>query len=167
MLWAACLDAVARGAEPRAARETGRVGRLTMTVATAVFAVYSGLHAWLAMPAAELVAGATPAALTIERTAAAMVVLGAVAFTAQALLGAAIALHGLTLALDRRVPRWLGPVGVVAGLGWATGALVVDFAIIVPFTAVAWLWTLVLAGVCWSRRRVTQGSTASASTSTR
>ncbi|MEJ2889076.1 hypothetical protein [Actinomycetospora aeridis] len=153
VLWAACLNALARGAGPRPAGDVGRVAALTMTVATAVFAVYFGLHAWLAVPAAELVAGAVPAALVVERTAAAMIVLGAVAFTAQALLGAAIALHGLTLALDRRFPRWLGPVGLAAGLGWLTGAVIVDFAVIVPFTAAAWLWSLVLAGVCWSRRR--------------
>jgi hypothetical protein len=151
VLWAACLNALARDAEPRAARDTGRVAQLTMTVAAAVFAVYFGLHAWLAIPATELVAGAAPAELTVERTAAAMLVLGAVAFTAQALLGAAIALHGLTLALDRRFPRWLGLAGLASGLGWLTGALIVDFAIIVPFTASSWLWALTLAGTCWSR----------------
>ena len=74
-----------------------------------------------------------------------LLVLGATAFTAQAALGLSMLLYGLAIAVSREHPAWVGWIGVIGGAGWLLGALVIDFAVIVPFTVVCWIWTLVLA----------------------
>lgn len=151
LLWAVSLAALGDRLQGPA-RDVARAGRLTAAVATAVFAVYFSLHA-MALPvaAARFVGGAADPAALLTQVEAVLLVLGATAFTAQALVGVMIGVHGLALTLDRRLPRWLGVVGLVAGLGWLAGAVIVDFAVIVPFTALTWLWAIVLGIVVWRR----------------
>lgn len=42
-------------------------------------------------------------------------------------------------------------VGALAGAGWTIGALKVAFEIIVPFTALSWIWMITLGAVMWVR----------------
>ena len=114
-------------------------------VAAGVFGVYFGIHA-IGLPAAadQLHApGADPAAV-VERTEALLLVLGSTAFVAQALLGLALVVTGAMLARGGRTGRLLGTVGAVIGLGWTAGAVLLQFAVIVPFTTLAWVWFVVL-----------------------
>jgi hypothetical protein len=67
------------------------------------------------------------------------------------LLGLSILLYGLTLAFSNGFPRWLGWVGAVAGAGWTIGALIVSFEVIVPFTALSWIWMVAIGAVMWVR----------------
>ncbi len=76
-----------------------------------------------------------------------MLVLGAIAFIAQATLGLSILLYGLAIAVSRELPAGVGWLGVLGGAGWLTGAVLIDFAVIVPFTVICWIWTIALAVV--------------------
>ncbi|WP_433575439.1 DUF4386 family protein [Nocardia brasiliensis] len=127
---------------------------IVFTTAAATFAVYFSLHAFGLPTAAEqyFAAGADRAAI-LERTETILIVLGSIAFTAQALLGAAVLLAGYAVTRSVRMPRWLGWVGVIAGLGWLVGALLVEFAVVVPFTILTWLWTVAVAIVAWRAAR--------------
>lgn len=89
----------------------------------------------------------------VERTEALLLVLGSTAFVAQALLGLAVALTGLLLARAEIGSRVFGVIGVVIGVGWTLGAVMINFAVIVPFTALAWAWLVVL-GVCLCMNRL-------------
>lgn len=145
--WAAILGSLPRlvAARSAAGRWGGTGLPVVWAVAGACFAVYFALHSF-ALPAAadQLVAGVDRAAV-MERTEAVLLVLGATAFTGQALLGTAVLVTGGWTVVASAVPRWIGWLGVVAGAGWLVGALVVDFAVIVPSTVLAWVWTLALA----------------------
>jgi hypothetical protein len=146
LVWAVALAAlVSRLAG--AGRDVGRAARLVLTVGAAVFAVYFSIHA-MALPVAaqRFVTGAVDPEQVLVQTEAVLLVLGATAFAAQALLGLSVLLHGLTVVTADRFPAWVGWLGVLAGAGWLVGALLVDFAVIVPFTVLAWVWMLVLAG---------------------
>jgi hypothetical protein len=125
----------------RLPRTMATVATAVFAVATAVFAVYYGIHALGLRTAADqfFEQGADRAAV-LERTESLLLVLGSEAFVAQALLGAAIALVGITLAAATGTLKLLGWSALVIGLGWAVGALVSSFAIIVPFTTIGWLW---------------------------
>jgi hypothetical protein len=118
-----------------------------LTAGAGVFAVYFSIHA-MALPtaAARFLGGADPEQVLVD-TEAVLLVLGAIAFTAQAALGLSMLLYGLSIAVSRDLPRGVGWLGVLGGAGWLTGAVMIDFAVIVPFTVVCWVWTLVLAGV--------------------
>ncbi|WP_338762839.1 DUF4386 family protein [Nocardia vulneris] len=123
---------------------------LVFATAAATFAVYFSLHAFGLPTAAEQYfdTGANRAAI-LERTETILIVLGSIAFTAQALLGAAVLLAGYVLTRSVRLPGRLGWVGVVAGLGWLVGALLVEFAVVVPFTILTWVWTVAVAIGAW------------------
>lgn len=127
------------------AAAVSRVARVVLTVAAAVFAVYFSIHAFGLSTAADayFAAGADQAAV-LERTETVLILLGSIAFTAQAMLGLGVLLYGVTVARTRGLPSWLGWVGAVAGAGWLVGAVAVEFAVIVPFTVVTWVWTIVL-----------------------
>ncbi|KIA60466.1 DUF4386 family protein [Nocardia vulneris] len=127
---------------------------LVFATAAATFAVYFSLHAFGLPTAAEQYfdTGANRAAI-LERTETILIVLGSIAFTAQALLGAAVLLAGYVLTRSVRLSGWLGWVGVVAGLGWLVGALLVEFAVVVPFTILTWVWTVVVAIGAWRAAR--------------
>lgn len=56
----------------------------------------------------------------------------------------------------------MGVVGLVAGLGWPAGAVIVDFAVIVPFAALTWLSAIALGVVVWRRGARGPGTTCSA-----
>lgn len=49
------------------------------------------------------------------------------------------------------LPTWLGWVGAVTGAGRTIVVLVVNVAVIVPFTVAAWVWTITLGMVLWGR----------------
>lgn len=79
-----------------------------------------------------------------------LLVLGAVAFTAQTLVGLAIGLNGLTLTAGRHYPRWVGVPVIITGAAWMIGGLVVDIEhVVVPATLLTWIWTIVMAVVAW------------------
>ncbi|MGX1768139.1 hypothetical protein ACWIE7_07520 [Dietzia sp. NPDC055343] len=151
VLWvaAAALMRSLPGLPPGAARAAGTV----WSTAAAVFAVYFGIHAIGLSTAADqyLSAGADTAAV-IERTEALLLVLGSAAFVAQALVGLAVAATGLVLALAPVANRMFGLVGILIGLGWTLGAVMINFAIIVPFMTLAWAWLTVLGvSLCLNR----------------
>lgn len=152
LLYLGAFSTVIQALGERDARGLGRFAQATMICATAVFAVYFSIHGFGFSTLADRwvdVAAADRAALLTE-TNAVLTLLGSVAFTAQALLGLAILLYGLTLARSS-FPGWLGWSGAVIGAGWLTGALLIDFAVIVPFTTLAWVWMIVLGGLLWTR----------------
>jgi hypothetical protein len=145
LVWAVALTAL--GARlTGAARHVARAGAVVVTVAAAVFAVYFSLHAMALPTAAARFSGSDPEQVLVT-TEAVMLVLGAIAFTAQAALGLSMLVYGLAIAVSRELPSGVGWLGVLGGAGWLTGAVLIDFAVIVPFTVVCWVWTLVLAGV--------------------
>ncbi|MBB4931678.1 hypothetical protein F4561_002498 [Lipingzhangella halophila] len=148
LLWAVSLGALH---PPKAPDPVKQATRTITTIAAAVFATYFSLHAMaLSVAADRFTTGEVPRAEVLAQTEAVLLVLGAVAFTAQALLGLAILLNGLTLATGGQYPRWLGGTAVVAGAGWMIGALLVDIdRIVVPFTALTWIWTFVMAIAVW------------------
>ncbi|MGH3585239.1 MAG: hypothetical protein ACRDQ0_02855 [Pseudonocardia sp.] len=147
LLWTVALTALGSRLTGTA-REFARVAGVVLTVAAAVFAVYFRIHA-MALPAAaaRVVDGTSDPALHLSATEAVLFVLGATAFTAQGMLGLSMLLYGVAVAVSDRLPTALGWLGVLGGAGWLTGALLVDFAVIVPSTVVCWIWTLVLAVV--------------------
>ncbi|WP_433328399.1 DUF4386 family protein [Spirillospora sp. CA-294931] len=151
LLWAVSFTALTRLAAP-ASRFLGTAVTAVATAAAAVFAVYFSVHAFGLTTAADqyFERGANRAAI-LERTETLLIVLGSTAFTAQAMLGALVALTGYTLTRSRTLPPWLGWWAVLAGLGWLTGALFISFAVIVPFTALTWAWTFVVAFTLWRR----------------
>ena len=131
-------------------RATGSV----WAVAAGVFGVYFGIHAiGLSTAADQYLSGAVDQTAVVERTEALLLVLGSTAFVAQALLGLAVALTGLLLARAEIGSRVFGAIGVVIGVGWTLGAVMINFAVIVPFTALAWAWLVVL-GVCLCMNRL-------------
>ena len=131
-------------------RATGSV----WAVAAGVFGVYFGIHAiGLSTAADQYLSGAVDRAAVVERTEALLLVLGSTAFVAQALLGLAVGLTGLLLARAEVGGRVFGIIGAVIGLGWLVGAVAINFAVIVPFTALAWVWLVVL-GVCLCMNRL-------------
>jgi hypothetical protein len=146
LVWAVALTALGSRLTG-AAREVGRAARVVLTAAAAVFAVYFSSHA-MARPTAatRLVGGDDPQQLLVAADAV-LLVLGAIAFTAQAMIGLSLALYGLTVAVSREFPAWVGWLGALGGAGWLAGALLVDVAVIVPSTVVCWVWTLALAVV--------------------
>jgi hypothetical protein len=146
LVWAVALTAL--GARlTGTARDVARAGGVVLTAAAGVFAVYFSIHA-TALPtaAARFRGGADPEQVLLSAEAV-LLVLGATAFTAQAALGLSMLVYGLAIAVSREFPRSVGWLGVLGGAGWLTGAVLVDFAVIVPFTVVCWVWTLVLAAV--------------------
>jgi phosphoglycerol transferase MdoB-like AlkP superfamily enzyme len=145
LVWAVTLTAL--GARlTGAARQVAQAGAVVLTAAAGVFAVYFSIHA-MALPtaASRFIAGEQEQVLAV--TEAVMLVLGAIAFTAQAALGLSMLLYGLAIAVSRELPAAVGWLGVFGGAGWLTGAVLIDFAVIVPFTVICWVWTLVLAVV--------------------
>ncbi|MGW0521098.1 hypothetical protein [Crossiella sp. NPDC003009] len=148
LLWLGAFGAVTRLLAPG---DRGGLGRFALGVATcaaAVFAVYYSLHGF-GLPALAQRWTAAPGPEVLTETRAVLTVLGSTAFTAQALLGLTVLLYGLAMALGRGLPRWLGWAGAVAGLGWLSGALLVDFAVIVPFTVAAWAWMITTGVALW------------------
>ncbi|RAV11695.1 hypothetical protein DQP55_13250 [Mycolicibacterium sp. GF69] len=144
LIWAAAFAALP--VWDGAARIWSRAARTVLTASAAVFAVYYSLRAFgLEAAANRYLDNATSSAAILSETESLLMVLGSVAFAAQAMLGASIALYGITVAKTSGLPAWLGLTGVVAGLGWISGALLVDFAVIVPFTVLGWAWTMALA----------------------
>lgn len=123
-------------------------------VAAAVFGVYFGIHAiGLSTAADQYLSGAVDQDAVVERTEALLLVLGSTAFVAQALVGLAVAITGLMFARAKVGNRVFGVIGIVIGLGWVLGAAMINFAIIVPFTTLAWIWLIVL-GVCLCTKRL-------------
>src|SRR5699024_4692631 len=109
--------------------------------AAGISGVDFGIHAIRLSTAAEQsMSGAVDRAAVHERTEARRLVRGGTAFVAQALLGLAVALTGLLLARAEIGGRVFGAIGSVIGLGWAVGAVAINFAVIVPFTVLAWAW---------------------------
>ncbi|WP_019854473.1 hypothetical protein [Actinopolyspora mortivallis] len=148
LLWA-CAFSVATPVLASTTTGLTRALRVVFTASTAVFAVYFSVHAFgLTVAADQYFASGADQAAVLERTETVLILLGSIAFTAQAMLGISIALAGLTLARTM-TPRWLGWSAVVAGTGWLTGALLMNFAVIVPFTVLVWLWTALLAVRMW------------------
>ncbi|TQN33270.1 uncharacterized protein DUF4386 [Haloactinospora alba] len=149
LLWAGAFTALAPVAAP-ASRTLGSWLRVLFTASAAVFAVYFSLHAFGLSTLADryTAQGADPAAV-LQQTEAVLTALGSTAFTAQAMLGASVALSGAVFSRSHLVPGWVGWCGAVAGTGWLVGALLVNFAVIVPFTALTWLWTVMLAVPLW------------------
>lgn len=139
---------------PELPRPLSRATGSVWAVAAGVFSVYFGIHAiGLSTAADQYLSGAVDQAAVVERTEALLLVLGSTAFVAQALLGLAVALTGLLLARAEIGSRVFGVIGVVIGLGWTIGAVMINFAVIVPFTALAWAWLVVL-GVCLCMNRL-------------
>lgn len=144
LIWAAAFSAIPVWSG--VARTWSRVANTVLAASAAVFTVYYSLRAFgLEVAANRYFDGAGPSATVLSESEALLMVLGSVAFTAQAMLGISVALYGITVAVTNGLPTWLGLTGVVSGVGWLTGALLVDFAVIVPFTALAWVWTIALA----------------------
>lgn len=149
LMWAVSLAALGSGTTGRAPH-VARAANLVFTATAAVFAVYFSIHAMALPVAAERFStGAVDPARLLDQVEAVLLILGSTAFTAQGLIGASIALYGAVVIVDDRFPRWLGAVGVVAGLGWLAGALAIDFAVIVPFTVLTWVWMVALGVVLW------------------
>lgn len=124
------------------------------SVAAGVFGVYFGIHAiGLSTAADQYMAESTDIAAVVERTEALLLVLGSSAFVAQALIGTALALTGLMFVRTHVGSRAFGAGGLVIGLGWTLGAVLMDFSVIVPFMTLAWAWLIVL-GVCLCARRL-------------
>jgi hypothetical protein len=114
-------------------------------VAVSVFSVYFGIHAiGLSAVADQMVTGKADVAAILERAEALLLLLGSTAFVAQALLGTSIAMLGLFILKATDMNRVFGAIGIAAGLGWAIGAVAMNFAIIVPFTVLAWIWVGIL-----------------------
>ncbi|RZS44855.1 uncharacterized protein DUF4386 [Herbihabitans rhizosphaerae] len=144
LLWAGAFTALIPVVAP-AARALGRVHGVVFTAAAAVFAVYFSIHAFgLTTVVDQYFEQGADQAAVLERAETVLVLLGSTAFIAQAMLGAAIALTGFVLSRSVVVPAWLGWAGVVLGAGWLTGAVAVNFAVVVLFTALTWAWTAVL-----------------------
>ena len=125
-------------------------------VAAGVFGVYFGIHA-IGLPAAadQLHApGADPAAVVSAPRRA--LVLGSTAFVAQAAAASPSSspVRCWPVADARTAPT----VGAVIGLGWTAGAVMLQFAVIVPFTTLAWVWFVVLGLLLCTGRRPPGGS---------
>jgi hypothetical protein len=145
LIWAVSLGAL--GSRLTGTAPTiGRAAGIVLTATTAVFAIYFSIHAMALPVAAERFASGTgePSQI-LTQTESVLLVLGATAFIAQAMLGLAVLLYGLAVATSDRLPTWLGWLGALGGGGWLAGAVLIDFAVIVPFTVVSWAWMLVLA----------------------
>ena len=153
LLWLGALSTLTGSLGRGNARALGRVSQAMMTTTTAVFAVYFSIHGFafstLAVRWVKTAAPGRGALLT--ETNAVLTLLGTTAFTAQALLGLSILLYGLTVALSKGFPAWLGWIGAIAGTGWAIGALIISFEVIVPFTVLSWIWMIALGVTMWAR----------------
>ncbi len=156
VLWAAGVALMTPAS--RIPRAMATMATTVWSIAAAVFSVYYGLHAvGLKAAADQLEDPAVPDGPAVERAEALLHVLGSTAFVGQALLGTAVAMLGLLLLRAagpgaRTSERMLGGSGLAIGIGWAMGAVLINFAIIVPFTTLAWIWFVVL-GVLLVRRR--------------
>lgn len=142
VMWAAAVTLLHTSG--RLAVGRGAVARTTWSIASGAFAIYFGIHAIGLWSAAEQF-GSVPEATVVERTESVLLVLGSAAFVAQALLGTAVAALGMAVISSKPSTRILGGVGVVAGAGWAAGAMMINFGVIVPFTALSWAWVIALA----------------------
>ncbi|WP_280358661.1 hypothetical protein [Nocardia otitidiscaviarum] len=150
LLWAAAFSTLRVWSG--VARTWSLAARTVLTATAAVFAVYYSLRAFgLQVAADRYVGAAEPSAAVLSETESLLMVLGSVAFTAQAMLGISVALYGIAVATTRELPTLLGAMGIVSGAGWFTGALLTDFAVIVPFTVLGWAWTIALATVLAAR----------------
>src|SRR3712207_6807304 len=129
LLWLGALSTLTGSLGRGNAWALGRVSQAMMTTTTAVFAVYFNIHGFafstLADRWVDTAAPGREALLT--ETNAVLTLLGTTAFTAQALLGLSILLYGLTVALSKGFPAWLGWIGAIAGTGWTIGALIISF----------------------------------------
>lgn len=128
----------------------GAVARTSWGIAGGAFAIYFGIHAVGLWTVANQL-GTAPEQDVIERTETVLVVLGSAAFISQALVGVSVALLGIALVGPTKSSLALGGIGVLAGAGWATGAVMINFAIIVPFTVLTWAWVVAVAIVVLRR----------------
>lgn len=143
LLWVAAVALLRRSGH--LSRDAGVVAGAFWSVAGGAFAVYFGIHAIGLWSASEQYADShIDSAAVIERTESMLLVLGSAAFVAQALIGVSLAVLAFALRTPTpflRVIRW---AGVAIGLGWMLGAVLLNFAIIVPCTVLAWVWCVVL-----------------------
>lgn len=122
----------------------GAIAKVVWSIAGGAFSIYFGIHAVGLAAAAQQLETVEPTTV-MERTEALLLTLGSAAFVSQALLGAAIAVLGLAMLRAQPYLKILGSIGMVTGTGWLVGALMLNFAVIVPFTVLAWLWITILA----------------------
>ncbi|WP_051299565.1 hypothetical protein [Arthrobacter castelli] len=136
------------------ARGIRKSAHAVIIAGTAVFSVYFALHALgLESLSSQWVSADAAGRADAELAATAVIaVLGALAFVAQAMLGISILLYALVLVRTSLYPSWLGWTGAVAGSGWFVGAMAMNFAIIVPFTLVTWVWIVLLSLTLVQRR---------------
>ncbi|WP_317493344.1 DUF4386 family protein [Haloechinothrix sp. LS1_15] len=153
VLWLVALVVVTRVLRHDRSAGLASLAAATMSVATAVYAVYFGVHGVGLTALADQWAAAEPGAEhgTVIAADAVLAVLGSTAFVAQGLLGSSVLVYGAVLAYSRALPRWLGTFGMVTGAGWLTGAVALSFAVIVPFTVLGWLWMIAIGIVLWRR----------------
>lgn len=139
VLWAVAVALVSHS--PALPRALTTATRTVWSVAAGVYAVYFGLHALgLATAASQFADVAGDPTAVLERTEALLLVLGSTAFVAQGLVGAAVGMLGLTMVRAAGRDRILPVIGIVIGAGWVTGAALLEFGLIVPCTALAWVW---------------------------
>jgi hypothetical protein len=143
-----------------------QLGYVTVVIATAVYAVNQAVDGvaikfvadeWVSAPAGEK-ANAFRVAQAVRH-----IEIGLSSF-AELILGAALLLYGLAIALSDVYPKWLGWAAVAVGIGWIVLGLVVahsgftqvDLTILV--SVLLGLWVLVLAFFLWRTARKTPNS---------
>lgn len=155
LMWLAALTTLTGSLDRGDAGYLGRISQAVLTCATAVFAVYFSIHAFGFSTLADQWTDTTAdQAALLTQTNTVLALLGSLAFTAQAMLGLSVLLYGVTVASSAVLPGWLGWLGAVAGAGWMLGALAISFEVIVPFTALAWIWMIAVGIVLWRRAGV-------------
>ncbi|MED4161444.1 hypothetical protein [Halalkalibacterium halodurans] len=123
-----------------------KVANSFMIMTCGVFALYFHIHSFaLPLLATKWVSAdeETYGSIVIE-TNATLTMLGTTAFISQAMLGLSIILYGIVLLFVPVLKRWLAYLGIIAGLGWLIGAIIIDFSIIVRFTVLAWIWVFLV-----------------------
>lgn len=161
LLWVGALDALAISLPQGASRALGRLGVAGVIVGATVHVVDSSMSGFGLVHVADAWAAASGSekAILLHNGDALLMVLGGTWAGVLGLFhGAPFVLFGLAAALDRSYPVWLGPFGVVGGLGslfcgvtMFLGMNLVPEWFFIVFALVVSLWMVVMGVLMWRR----------------
>lgn len=130
----------------QSSRLMAKIALTQFTITTTIFAIYFYIHGFGLTQIANKWQNApsTEKQNILLQGDAILNILGTTAFISQLFLGISIILIALVFIFEKNVNKTYTIIGIIIGLGWAIEAYLINFAIIVPFTLLSWVWLILL-----------------------